>query len=320
MTLTSDRQNALATKFGDINRCITKNSWMQAMVADILGEFYMDEEDMAWLRTTPDFCAPAVPVGGETAEKTGIFIDTGGALADVYVGDEKVGSTDVLIEMPAGSYTFVVRKSGFKSRSLAENITDKQILNRVVTLVEGSDTTVSAQTGIFINAGGIGMDVLVNGTKVGTTDTLIEMDAGAYTFVMQKDGYNTITLMENITQSNIRNITVYPALSNPAVEVGPNISMTLTNNKLVPNPIKYGIAQWFGLEVRNDTARAWKGYLGARLVDQAGTTEMIAPDKKLAQTVLPGATVMILRKISVPLTLTQGTISGTLIINGFFIS
>lgn len=72
-----------------------------------------------------------------------------------------------------------------------------------------SKSSSSGQSGIFVSAGGLEADVLLEGKKIGTTDTtIIPVDPGTYIITITKSGYTPKTQAVTVYSGRAANITV----------------------------------------------------------------------------------------------------------------
>ena len=80
----------------------------------------------------------------KTTGETGIFIDATGLNAEVYENGEKVGMTDEIINVEAGTHTITIKKDGYKPYTLPVQVYNGSIARKSVTLYE--DTSSSTDT------------------------------------------------------------------------------------------------------------------------------------------------------------------------------
>jgi len=87
--------------------------------------------------------------GGSSYSKstgqTGIFIDAAGLNAEVYEGTEKIGDTDIIIEVEAGVHTIIIKKAGYKSYTIPVQVYAGSIARKSVTLYVDSTTQTTVQ-------------------------------------------------------------------------------------------------------------------------------------------------------------------------------
>lgn len=87
--------------------------------------------------------------GGSSYSKstgqTGIFIDAAGLNAEVYEGTEKIGDTDVIVEVEAGVHTIIIKKAGYKSYTIPVQVYAGSIARKSVTLYVDSATQTNVQ-------------------------------------------------------------------------------------------------------------------------------------------------------------------------------
>lgn len=87
--------------------------------------------------------------GGSSYSKstgqTGIFIDAAGLNAEVYEGTDKIGDTDIIIEVEAGVHTIVIRKTGYKSYTIPVQVYAGSIARKSVTLYVDTATQTNVQ-------------------------------------------------------------------------------------------------------------------------------------------------------------------------------
>ena len=81
----------------------------------------------------------------KTTGQTGIFIDAAGLNAEVYEGTEKIGDTDVIIEVEAGVHTIVIKKAGYKSYTIPVQVYVGSIARKSVTLYVDTATQTNVQ-------------------------------------------------------------------------------------------------------------------------------------------------------------------------------
>jgi len=86
----------------------------------------------------------------KTTGQTGIFIDAAGISAEVWENGEKIGLTDVIIDVEAGVHTVTIKKSGYKSYTIPVQVYSGSIARKSVTLY--TDTTTQTQAQKFITA------------------------------------------------------------------------------------------------------------------------------------------------------------------------
>lgn len=81
----------------------------------------------------------------KTTGQTGLFIDAAGLNAEVYEGTDKIGDTDVIIEVEAGVHTIVIKKAGYKSYTIPVQVYAGSIARKSVTLYVDTATQTNVQ-------------------------------------------------------------------------------------------------------------------------------------------------------------------------------
>jgi hypothetical protein len=81
----------------------------------------------------------------KTTGQTGIFIDAAGLNAEVYEGTDKIGDTDIIIEVEAGVHTIVIKKTGYKSYTIPVQVYAGSIARKSVTLYVDTATQTNVQ-------------------------------------------------------------------------------------------------------------------------------------------------------------------------------
>jgi hypothetical protein len=101
----------------------------------------------------------------------------------------------------------------------------------------------TGQTGFFIDAGGINAEVWEDGKNIGTTDVVIEAEAGVHTVTVKKSGYKSYTVPIQIYAGSIarKSVTLYVD-STTQTQAQKYIAAIGGENALNPDHIVYAYA------------------------------------------------------------------------------
>jgi hypothetical protein len=102
----------------------------------------------------------------------------------------------------------------------------------------------TGQTGIFIDATGLGADVYENGAKIGVTDVIIEVEAGVHTITIQKTGYKSYTVPVQVYDGSIarKSVTLYTTSGTTLTNTEKFLDAIGGENALNPYHIVYAYA------------------------------------------------------------------------------
>jgi hypothetical protein len=143
MTISETRKVILAQKFAGAGGCLDGLSWIQATFADLeLGEV-LYPEDMAFMKNTPGWC----PTGQTSIPgTTGFMIDTSGIGGDTYINGNYIGTTDAVLDYPAGEYLVTIKKPNYIDQSLPVTIIDGQYTRLAVSMVQAPTPSTGTST------------------------------------------------------------------------------------------------------------------------------------------------------------------------------
>lgn len=101
----------------------------------------------------------------------------------------------------------------------------------------------TGQTGFFIDAGGINAEVWENGANIGSTDVIIETDAGVHTVTVKKSGYKSYTVPIQVYSGSLarKSVTLYVD-STTQTQAQKYITAIGGDNALNPDHIVYAYA------------------------------------------------------------------------------
>jgi len=101
----------------------------------------------------------------------------------------------------------------------------------------------TGQTGFFIDAGGINAEVWENSENIGTTDVIIEVEAGVHTVTVKKTGYKSYTVPIQVYSGSIarKSVTLYEDTSTQT-QAQKYITAIGGENALNPDHIVYAYA------------------------------------------------------------------------------
>ena len=342
MTITEARKSALARRFGTGCK-ITEYSWVRAMDDDLAGTFTLYFDDMDWIMKASGVEMPSCDVTTTVTSKTGINFSTN-ITADVYLAGAKIGATNSFIELAPGQKTFELRKAGYTTRTVTETLVEGSIMNRSYTLYASTEPTTPTEpvapgaTGVNFSTN-VSASVYLNGALIGATSSFIEVSPGLKTFELRKPGYTTRAVTETVTAGGILNktYTLYAIATEtpetpgtPAAPVsiegegGVPLSITIVRDGLGnpitarPATVQVGVAQWFGIMVKNEQTTPWKGYTGVKFTDAEGNTWTHEPNKQYATAVAAGESKTIKTQATIPESAgLEGTIAITMLLRGF---
>ena len=143
----------------------------------------------------------------------------------------------------------------------------------------GCYNATTTPTGVVISANGLEADVMKDGIKIGTTDSvMIPLTVGSYVVSIEKEGYTSqaLSFVVYADQITSKSITLVKKSSDTGDETEiptdekKGAILQQTNNTKMPNPIVTGVPSWFGWEFKSIGDVAWKGMIGVRLKDTEG--------------------------------------------------
>lgn len=106
--------------------------------------------------------------------------------AIVKIDDDEIGTTPLKYRLRSGTYRIRVYKEGFET------------WEGQITISGTAPQTITAKLRFLLKSEPPGALVKVNGKEFGTTDTVIDLSSGVYTFEFQKKGYGKVKYMAEI--------------------------------------------------------------------------------------------------------------------------
>jgi hypothetical protein len=156
------------------------------------------------------------------------------------------------------------------------------------------DEEETEKSGVVISADGIKANVIVDGNSVGTTDTVIDLDEGAYAATLSKDGYIAQDIAFVVYAGKYTNTYATLVKEEETTEeattksIGAVLRATLNEaNQSIPTPILVGENNWFCWEFENIGDMRWKGLVGVKLIDKNGNVFEYKGNSTYTQTVEP---------------------------------
>ena len=88
----------------------------------------------------------------ETAEETGLFVDTGGLGAEIYEDGKLIGTADETIKLEPGTHTITMQKKGYKPYTFSVTVYDGHVYRKTATLYPDKSTTKTGTTATTITS------------------------------------------------------------------------------------------------------------------------------------------------------------------------
>lgn len=143
--------------------------------------------------------------------------------ADVYVNGVLAGKTPFSSQVPAGSYTVVVKAPGYNDYTQGINVTGNAVVN--ATLSGNSSLSVQSNVG--------GADVYINGMMVGKTPYVSQLTEGSYTVVVKANGYNDFSQVVRVNGATTVNANLVQAMVQLNLgKLFPGAEIFLNGNKI----------------------------------------------------------------------------------------
>lgn len=159
-----------------------------------------------------------------------VTINTTPGEAEVYLGEEVLGTTPGPVELLAGTYEIVIRRAGFKPWRQQVTVEAGQQISLPDIALQTADgiLTVRSQPG--------GAAVSINGRYRGTTPVDAELKPGAsYDVIVSKAGYSTVNRRVNMPdrQPKTLKLTLEPVLGEVRIVGAPADATLLVDGKSV---------------------------------------------------------------------------------------
>lgn len=146
--------------------------------------------------------------------------------ADVYINGVLAGKAPFTGQVPAGSYTIVVKAPGYKDFTQGVRISGDAVINAIL---EGGSV-------LQVNANVPGAQVYLNGSLVGTVPYSASMPGGTYTVVVKAPGYSDFTQTIVLRDSAVVSATLSPSM------VQLNLGNLFPGAEIFLNGLKVGVA------------------------------------------------------------------------------
>jgi hypothetical protein len=144
MVIYDSRKKELEEAFGDKNKCLTSDSWLDATLQDLLGAFRLYTEDIDFMYNNVGACYT------EEAKTTkqGVVIYADGIRANVVIDGVTKGTTDRIIDLEPGPYTASLEKTGYVTQEIAFIVTSGKYAEKYATMVAtpGEETEIPVET------------------------------------------------------------------------------------------------------------------------------------------------------------------------------